>query len=528
MSKASDIAKVSAKGSFHMLWGLVASTVIGSLGTIFIARLLGSDLYGLYTIVLTIPTIFQVFRDWGMNSAMVKFTAQYRAEGRLDEIRSIYLTGIIFEVAAGLVLSIIAFFSADFLAVTVFNRPAVAPLIQIISFSIFAGGLVYAATAAFTGYERLELNSIMLICQSIFKTGIIIGLVVLGFGTSGATVGFTVGTFIAGLIGVALIGVIYRQLPKPFPRKFEIFAYLKTMLTYALPLSFATIITVLLPQYYAFLLPIHYVTDNIPIGNYGVAMNFVVLIIFFAMPIATIMLPAFSKLDAQKDKNTLKDFFQFSVKYSALLVVPVTFLVMSLSEPAVGTLFGDTYGTAGLFLGLLAIQYVYSAFGNLSLPAFLNGQGQTSYTLKMSILSGCIGFPLGYVMIMNFGVLGLIFTTLVASVPSIIMGLSFIRRKYELTIDWGASLRIILSSAVAGAGTFFVISELMFAAWIELLLGVVLFVIILVPTLLLSRAVSRADIANLKRMFGGLGTIGVLLDKALSLLERLMGLLRIE
>ena len=48
MSRAGDIAKVSAKGGFHVLWGLVISTVISSVGVIFIARLLGSDLYGLY------------------------------------------------------------------------------------------------------------------------------------------------------------------------------------------------------------------------------------------------------------------------------------------------------------------------------------------------------------------------------------------------------------------------------------------------------------------------------------------------
>ncbi len=116
MSKAGDIAKVSAKGSFNMLWGLVVSTVIGSVGMIFIARLLGSDQYGLYTVVITVPLIIQIFRDWGMNSAMVKFTAQYRAEGRVDEIRSVYLTGILFEVVVGLALSLFSFFFADFLA----------------------------------------------------------------------------------------------------------------------------------------------------------------------------------------------------------------------------------------------------------------------------------------------------------------------------------------------------------------------------------------------------------------------------
>src|SRR3989304_1382407 len=96
LSKASDIGRQSTKGSFHYLWGLVISPVISAVGTIFIARLLGSDQYGLYTIVLTAPSLIVTFRDWGINSAMIKFTAQYRAEERVAEIRSVFVSGILF------------------------------------------------------------------------------------------------------------------------------------------------------------------------------------------------------------------------------------------------------------------------------------------------------------------------------------------------------------------------------------------------------------------------------------------------
>jgi stage V sporulation protein B len=527
MSKAGDIAKVSAKGSFHVLWGLVVSTVIASVGTILIARLLGSDLYGLYTIVLTVPAIIQIFRDWGINFAMVKFTAQYRVEGRLDEIRSVFLTGILFEISVGLVLSIISFFFADFIATSIFNRPTITPLIQIISLSILIGGLVSAASAAFTGYDRLELNSVMIICQSIFKTAIIIALVILGLGTAGATIGFTVGTFVAGLIGIALIGIIYKQLPKPSSHKREIKAYLTAMLTYCMPLSFATIITSLLPQFYAFLLPIYYVVDNVPIGNYGVAGNFVVLIGFFVTPIVTMMFPAFSKLDAQKDKESLKNIFQFSIKYASLLVVPVAALVICLSKPAVEMLFGTTYITAPLFLALLALSYFYTAFGNLSLAGLLNGQGQTGVVLKMAVLTGIIGFPVGYLLVMNFGVLGLIIASLVTGVPSLIMGLRFVRKIYGVSVDWASSAKIIFSSAVSAATTYSVISELGLASWILLLLGVIIFVMILVPALLLTKAITRSDVGNLRFMLGGLGVFGGLINRVLNLIEKLMSFLRL-
>jgi hypothetical protein len=39
MSKAAEMAKVSAKGSFHLLWGLVISIVISSIATTLLAYL---------------------------------------------------------------------------------------------------------------------------------------------------------------------------------------------------------------------------------------------------------------------------------------------------------------------------------------------------------------------------------------------------------------------------------------------------------------------------------------------------------
>ena len=98
MSKAAEMGKVSAKGSFHLLWGLVVSTVIYSVATIFVARLLGSDLYGLYGIVLIAPNLIAVFRDWGINSAMVRYTAQFRSEDRETERTT--PSGLLLEVRA--------------------------------------------------------------------------------------------------------------------------------------------------------------------------------------------------------------------------------------------------------------------------------------------------------------------------------------------------------------------------------------------------------------------------------------------
>ena len=60
--------------------------------------------------------------------------------------------------------------------------------------------------------EKMHLNSIMLIVQSIVKTVLIIALVLLGLGTLGAVIGFSVGVLVAGVTGVLLdVYVMYRS-----------------------------------------------------------------------------------------------------------------------------------------------------------------------------------------------------------------------------------------------------------------------------------------------------------------------------
>jgi O-antigen/teichoic acid export membrane protein len=522
MSKAADMAKVSAKGSFHLLWGLVISTVISSISTIFIARLLGSDLYGLYGIALISPSLIGVFRDWGINSAMVRYTAQFLSENRVSEVRSILFSGIIFEIAFGMTLSAVSFALSGYLATEVFNRPEIASLIQIASISILATGLINAATAAFTGIERMELNSIMLICQSIIKTVIMITLVILGLGASGAILGYTVAIIIAGLIGLVLVWTQYKNLPKVSNFKLEIKAYIKTMLSYGAPLSVSSIIGGFQSQYYSFLLPIFYVTDNSAIGNFGIASTFVVLIGFFAAPITTMLFPAFSKLNPQKDKETLLDVFQFSVKYASLFVIPVAALVMCLAEPAVTTLFGTTYSTAPLFLALISINYVNTAFGALSTGNFISSQGKTTFILYITLLSAAIGFPMGYILIMQFGVLGLIVTSLATSIPSTVISLYWIKKHYGLTVDWRSSARILLSSAITGFLTYVLISELSFSSLIRLIIGVVFFTFIFLAMSLVTKTIDKSDIENLRGMVSGLGIIGKIFNRVLGIIEKLL------
>ena len=275
-------------------------------------------------------------------------------------------------------------------------------------------------------------------------------------------------------------------------------------------------------QYYNFLLYI-YVPDDALIGNYAMAQNFVVLITFFAAPVVTMLFPAFSKLDHKKDSETLKNVFQTSVKYASLLVVPVTAMIMALAQPAISTLFGNTYTEAPLFLALLAITYLYTLLGNLSIGSLINGQGQTTFNLIIAVITAAIGFPLGFILISNYGALGLIVTTLSAGIPGIITSLVFIKKRYNVTVHWKSSVKILISSAAAATLTYLLLTQLnAFSSLTRLIIGVAVFAPTYLVVAILTRTFNTADINNLREMLTSLGPLHSIFNITLNIIEKIM------
>ena len=283
---------------------------------------------------------------------MIKYSAEYNSENDVAKIRSIFVSGLAFEIIVGVALSVLSLMLSQ-----VPSRLLRTPSNSSINPNSFIIHLNWCTSqhgnCSLHRLEKMHLNSIMLIVQSIVKTGLIIALVILGLGTLGAVIGFSVGVLVAGITGVLLVYTMYRSLPKPPDGKLEFIKTTKTMLKYGLPLSIGAILSGFLTQFYSTIMSI-FVTDNSLIGNYSVALNFVVLITFFATPVTTMLFPAFSKLDAKKERELLKNVFQYSVKYATLIVVPVTAMVMALAQPAISTIFEDKYAQAPLYLALLS------------------------------------------------------------------------------------------------------------------------------------------------------------------------------
>jgi len=520
MEKALELGKTSVTGSFYLFVGTAASTLIMAIGTIILARIITPEEYGLYSIALIPSYMAVLFRDWGVNSALIKFTASLKTRKRDKEIVEIIKAGLIFETATGSILSLALIFLSGFIASTIFNRPESSVLIMVASVTVFTGGLQTAAQSTFTGLERMELGSLTNVCQAIVKSITAPLLVLLGLGALGATLGYTISFIISTIIALIILYlIVVSKIKNRNFRNVNTVKTLREMLHYGVPLSISSIIGGFLVQFYAFMMAIY--CSDAAIGNYKVATQFATILTFFTIPISTVLFPAFSKIDPQNENGILQTIFASSIKYTSLILVPATFALMILSDPLVGTLFGEKWTQAPLFLTLYVIDNLFVIFGSLTLGSLFAGIGETKMQMKLSLITLAIGIPLSLTLIPTMGIIGLILTTIIASKPSLAVGLYWTKKKYKTKIDINSSITILVASIIAATTTFLAINLVEYPDWAELTVGIAAFAATYLVTTPVLRAINRDDINNLKIMFSGLGIISKLISIPLNIMEKL-------
>jgi len=517
VDEKTEMARVSFRGSFTLFLGITISNLVLAVGILVVANLLSPNDFGLYAVVLITPSLLFVFQGLGVNTAAVKFLAQNRAEGRKEEIGEIIITCIIFNILIGVFLAIICFAIADVTASNVFQRPNIAPLIRLSSALVFTNALTVAFQSVFYGFEKMEYSSFVMTSAAVLKGVLMPLFVILGYGLYGAILGNVLSNIVTVALGTPLLIWFYRSRAVPV-RDLRFKENLKSMLRYGIPVSMAVIIGGFVSQFYNFILAVY--SNDFLIGNYNTATNFSIIITFFTQPLATVLLPLFSRISSNADEDVIGTVFQVSVKYAAIVIIPITVLMMALSEPMVSVLYDGKYPLAPLYLTLLSATNLYVALGSLSMGNLMNGLGNTDMTLKLTILSAIVGVPLSLILIPTFRVVGLLITGLVATIPHLLTGLWWIKKKYGARIDSANSLKVYLSSGLAGIFAYAATSQMKYHPLINLFVGSFIFAGIFIFSSSVTGALRKDDLRTLIELGGELGPFSRIFRFILTIIQK--------
>jgi len=494
---SNDLVKVSedsTRGGFFLTLGNTTSILVSAASVFIIARILGPEQYGLYSISTVIPSLLLLFVDPGINQGLMKYAASLRVKGEEKRISQLLLHGLSFKIVLGLIATFTCFVLSDQFA-RILNRPEISPYIQLASTLIILQTVYTTINSTLVGLDKTEHNALVTNVQAVIKALISSFLVILGLGIFGALSGYVMGSLVATLVGTFILYRIYRSLNHKYGGSHEDFSSnLRLLVRYGFPLYVSALLAGFVLEYQNILLAVF--TSNDDIGNFRAAINFTVLISTISMSMGTTLLPAFSKLEQKNDEAG--KLFKLSIKYGSMIVLPIATAIMLYSNEIVEIIYGGDYTTASLFLSLAIIQFYLVGLGSLILGSLFNGLGDTKTTLKISLISGSTFLVLAPLMTWILKVPGMIMATLISSLFATVYGLSAAKSKLKVKIEAGKMLRIYLAAFLPVIPMLVLQRILPLTGLSQVILGASLYFtgyLILTP---LTRVISQAEIQEVK------------------------------
>ncbi|MGD0329214.1 MAG: flippase [Nitrososphaeria archaeon] len=488
-----EIAEDSARGGFFLFSGSFVSLLILAVGSILIARLLGQDNYGLYSLAIVAPQLLVNSLDFGINYAITRFTAKYRSEGKKDLAASILKTGFILKLIIGVTVFCICFVFSNFIAIYFTNRIELSPFIKFTSLLIIFQTIFNSLGSAFMGLDKMEGTALTSFIQATVKTALSPLLILLGLGIFGALTGHVLSYIVASVLGGLLFMRFYRKLGNP--SKDGLTSDSKVIFNYGIPIYAAGLFGLIISPFQTIILA-HF-CSNAEIGNYAVATLLLSMLTILTVPFG-VLFPAYSKVSSGSDE--LKRIFKRSIKYSSLIVVPSALIIAILSKQIVQILYGPDFPLAPLYLQLSLLTYFFAGFGSIIFIDLFTGIGETKIYFKANAINFFVFLPLAFILIIFYGVPGLIISGIISGLVSTLYQLNIAIKKVGTTLDFKASLKIYLTSFISAVPVLLIVNKLTLSNITSLVINSLLFLFVYLTLLPLVRAINPIDIENLTMM----------------------------
>lgn len=190
---------------------------------IVLARMYGPALLGFYVLGTTLIQTASVLAQFGMGNGLVRYVAHYRAQEDVARVRGTILLVLWTAFALSTLLAVLVFFGADFLADTVFNKPASDAVFRASAVSLPFFTVMNMVLIATQGFQTMKYTSYV---KEIQRPLLNLVFVVVFYFLGAQIVGAMIAYALSFAAGVALsLRYLRRVFPKlldrSMPPKFE-------------------------------------------------------------------------------------------------------------------------------------------------------------------------------------------------------------------------------------------------------------------------------------------------------------------
>jgi O-antigen/teichoic acid export membrane protein len=495
-----EIARRSTRGSLILFGGNFLSTGILAVSSVVIARLLGPDAYGAYTLALLLPNILVGFVGLGVGVGVTRFSAHHLSLGEEAIARRMTNNATIFLLLFGLLLTFVSYFGAGFVASEVLKRPDLTYLSELASLTVFSQGLIQSVTSSLLGHNAVRTISVVNVLQASLRLIVGTALVLFGMGALGALLGLIASYYAAGGFALfALYGVVLGTKGLGLGLFFSDNA---TMLRYGFPHLAGSLISSFSLQYVTIIVAI--VASNAVVGYYQSAQNVLAAVNLTSAALTLTLLPAFAHLQGISADTALA--FRYAVKYTSFVIGPIIFFTIGASAPIVQVLYGASFTSADSYLILLSISISPILLGHAIFPAFFSGVGKTRLSMYFYLVGAAFQFALAPIfgLWLGLGVPGLIYSSLVGNLTSTALGLFFARKFFDATIDARSLGATVLALSISFA-TLLPFQLVKLDPTLLLIIDISAFLVVYLTAAPLMGAMTADDVTRLRMATAGMG-----------------------
>ena len=280
--------------------------------SIWLARRLGADGVGVYSLSLAVITIGSVIGALGLRQACIRYVSTEAVEERWENISALYVRAFWLVFGVSLLFVLLIVMSADFLAVHLFKSAELKLVLQWMSFSIIPASLIQLVAGFLEGVRWVLFSAIVEGIVSPLTMGIIFLFIGREIVIVQVAQGHVVSMLIACLLGYVLWLSVRRQ-PKAEIINFEFRPILRSampLLWIALMMEIRSRIDIILLGFYQ---------SQTVVGVFANATRPVKLMGFLLVAVEGILPPKFAALYAQRQIAQLDQLAKNSVKLMFLI-----------------------------------------------------------------------------------------------------------------------------------------------------------------------------------------------------------------
>lgn len=276
------------------------ASLAGFAVTLYIARTLGADGLGVYTLIVSVAIWLHIIVGGGFNWAM-KQRLNSREEG------DAFLTAALLLETMGFVAIATVLIAGGHLFTSYLR--GINPVVLVgLSFSLLAFSFV---TAALDGQGDVHFSSLLYPVERVIRSGLQVAAIMFGYAVIGLLIGYITATIAATLIGTLFVSTRFAR-----PTK----AHIVDIVSYARyawvsnlsSRAFAAMDTIVLGLF---------VVEGF-IGIYESAWNLASIMALFGTSVSRAMFPELSRLSGESEKDAISNLVTDSLRYAGLLLIP--------------------------------------------------------------------------------------------------------------------------------------------------------------------------------------------------------------